>query len=1057
MNQWISTQLRSQAFYRWLQGGIIALMLAVSGLGLLALSRHEERMTATAGAALGLTASDMARAIDRFWYQLEEDAQALASTLGPGALDLRASAESLASLREASTIPRWIGVTDAQGRVLAATDAASVGQHDAGVEGFDVARAAKRSRVFVGRPASSGETPDGAEIGFAVPLSGKRGGFEGWVVMRLEPAAVDEQIRKAVEAAESRLAFVKETSRRLAYEVMTPEGLALLDSEPERQGRILAEALPILATGPGEPGGPEGRWGPGGQQGYIEHLHWNSRAPIVLGYAATAGPVGSTDAQWVALVWADRDLIVSPARLLGWQVGLAWSLIGLPGLGLLLWATGRLQRGHAQFHEESLRANKAEQSLSEREERTQMILDTALDALISIDQEGRIIDWNRQAVLIFGWSREEAIGRKLSNTIIPPQYQALLERGLRQFLDTGEASMLNRRVEVTACRRDGQEFPVELAVSPAKIGGQFVLSAFVRDITERKLRERRVAVQDTVTRVLSEGTTVAEAGTRLLQTLCESLEWELGALWLLDDHAQVLRLAEIRNRRAIGRAEFVKVCKRLEVRRGTGLPGRVWARGEPIWVQDVMRDPDLPRAEAAAMTGLHSAFAFPVRAGETVYGVLEFFSYSISAPSQDLLDMVSDIGLKVGQFVERKRAESALRETEELLRQSQKMEAIGRLAGGVAHDFNNLLTVISGYTELLLAQLGPQDHMRAEVEEIGRAGARAAALTGQLLAFSRRQARAPQMVDLNAVVVNMEHMLRRLLGEDIIDLTTVREPDLGKIEADAAHLDQVLMNLAVNARDAMPTGGKLTIETANVTVQSDAARRPGSVDPGDYVVLTITDTGYGMNEETLAQLFEPFFTTKDKGKGTGLGLSTVYGIVRQNGGHIEVQSQLGQGSTFKIYFPRLEREEHHQGGETPVSATKNTGETILVVEDEPGVRGLVRDMLRHRGYTVLEARDGINAQLVSKGHFGRIDLLLTDVVMPQKSGPEAAKELLDERPEMRVLYMSGYADHPLFSQGPLDKGKLLLQKPFTPGALVHKVREVLDMPIQDFKKSHLVS
>ncbi|MGD0988985.1 MAG: ATP-binding protein [Candidatus Sulfotelmatobacter sp.] len=385
------------------------------------------------------------------------------------------------------------------------------------------------------------------------------------------------------------------------------------------------------------------------------------------------------------------------------------------------------------------------------------------------------------------------------------------------------------------------------------------------------------------------------------------------------------------------------------------------------------------------------------------------------------------------------------RALEQQLRQSQKMEAVGRLAGGIAHDFNNLLMVISGYSEFLLDRLGPDPALRAPAQEIASASQRASSLTRQLLAFSRKQMMAPKILDLNALVTENLKMLTRVIGEDI-DLVMVPAPTLGAVRADAGQVDQVVMNLAVNARDAMPSGGKLTIETSNVTLDEEYARLHAPLSPGEYVMLAISDTGLGMDSETQSHIFEPFFTTKGP-KGTGLGLSTVYGIVKQSGGFVWVYSEVGKGTTFKIYFPRVP-----QIAETPalaipaeeVAATEPGTETILLAEDEANLRYLARQFLEKQGYKVLEAADGAAAMQIAVAHEGVIHLLLTDVIMPGMNGRELAQRISEIRPQTKVLYMSGYTENVIGHNGTLDAGVRLLQKPFTLRDLKSKVREVLD-------------
>src|ERR1700733_9128116 len=385
------------------------------------------------------------------------------------------------------------------------------------------------------------------------------------------------------------------------------------------------------------------------------------------------------------------------------------------------------------------------------------------------------------------------------------------------------------------------------------------------------------------------------------------------------------------------------------------------------------------------------------------------------------------------------------RALEQQLRQSQKMEAVGRLAGGIAHDFNNLLMVISGYSEFLLDRLGPDPALRGPAQEIAGASQRASSLTRQLLAFSRKQMLAPKILDLNGVVTENLKMLTRVIGEDI-DLVMVPASLLGAVRADAGQIDQVIMNLALNARDAMPAGGKLTIETSNVSLDEEYARFHAPLRPGDYVMLAISDTGFGMDSETQSHIFEPFFTTKGP-KGTGLGLFTVYGIVKQSGGYIWVYSEPGKGSTFKIYLPRVaETVESPAQIVVPadsVAAEPGT-ETILLVEDEANLRYLARQFLEKQGYRVIEAADGAVAMQIAVAHEGTIHLLLTDVIMPGMNGRELAQRVSEIRPNMKVLYMSGYTENVIGHNGVLDAGTRLLQKPFNLRDLKSIVREVID-------------
>ena len=410
---------------------------------------------------------------------------------------------------------------------------------------------------------------------------------------------------------------------------------------------------------------------------------------------------------------------------------------------------------------------------------------------------------------------------------------------------------------------------------------------------------------------------------------------------------------------------------------------------------------------------------------------------------ENLLDDPAVAGVVVNSrdITERREAEEELHESREQLLQAQKMEAVGRLAGGVAHDFNNLLTAIKGFTELLLLDLDRRDSRYPFAHEIQAAANRAASLTRQLLAFSRKQVLQPRVFDLNASVADMEKMLRRLIGEDV-ELVTRRHPELARIRADPGQVEQIILNLVVNARDAMPAGGRIEVVTRNETLTPEQAQRQGEVAAGDYAVLAVRDTGGGMSREVQRRIFEPFFTTKEQGRGTGLGLSTVYGIVQQSGGFVTVESAPGEGAEFRVHLPAAE-DDGLPAEASPVRLPTEGTETVLLVEDENAVRVLVRRVLDRMGYTVLEAEDGPTALRVMDQRGAPVDLLLTDVIMPGMSGRELADRLLESQPDLKVLFMSGYTDEAISQHGVLADGVSFLEKPFTPDLLLQRVREVL--------------
>jgi two-component system cell cycle sensor histidine kinase/response regulator CckA len=560
-------------------------------------------------------------------------------------------------------------------------------------------------------------------------------------------------------------------------------------------------------------------------------------------------------------------------------------------------------------------------------------------------------------------------------------------------------------------------------------------------VIERELSRsnRALRLQSELTQVLAEGATPAVT-VRLLQTIADALGAEVGELWRLDATRGMLRREGAWYRPDLDdRAVLDRATEGLRLPQGAGLAGEAWDTAQVEWFDDLGARLAPARAEAARALGLRSATVVPVITEDAVAGAVVLFHRSAARPPEDLLRLASDVGARLGLFIERTRNAEALRRAEEQLRQSQKMEAIGRLAGGIAHDFNNLLTVIGGHAQMLADELPAEIHARRDAEAIVTAAERAASLTAGLLAFSRKQVAHPRVLNLGDILRSMSRLLRRMVGEDV-PITIHVAPDVGHVLADASHVEQVLMNLAVNARDAMPDGGQLVFALENVDVGAATA---DTLPHGPYVLLTVSDTGVGMDPETRARLFEPFFTTKPVGKGTGLGLSTVYGIVKQSGGDIRVDSEPGRGTTFRIFLPRVEAPSDPQPDVAPDPLPRGS-ETVLLVEDEDPVRRLAVIVLGRLGYRVLEAPDAETAAAIFEAHAGLVDVLVTDVIMPGQSGPRLAERLRVARPDLRVLYVSGYAEEALEAPTGAASSTAFLAKPYTGAMLARKVRDVLD-------------
>ncbi|MES1178097.1 MAG: PAS domain S-box protein [Myxococcales bacterium] len=681
---------------------------------------------------------------------------------------------------------------------------------------------------------------------------------------------------------------------------------------------------------------------------------------------------------------------------------------------LILWTAQALRRS-------DLERTAAERRLQESEEHLAITLASIGDGVITTDLNGRITSLNPVAVVLTGWSPGAAAGQPLSEV-----FRVLDEDSFEPTVSTAERILSDGPVggltsHAVLVSRDGTRRPIADSAASIRdaLGAIRGVVLVFRDETEERNAERALLESEARFKHLAYsgilGIIIADLDGRIHE-MNDALLLMLGYT-RADFEAGLVKLPELtppewRAQDQLAIEQFKNV-------------GTVFAREKEYYRKDRSRVPVM--VGAATLEGSR-IIAFVLDLSE--------------------LKRAEQVGARAVASAERAsadrvRIEEALRQTEEQLRQSQKMEAIGTLAGSVAHDFNNLLSVIVSYADLLLTDVGAHSPLRADLEQIARAGQRAGDLTRQLLAFSRQQVLQPKLVNFNDAIASMAKMLRRLIGEHI-ELNVLHGPGLGMVFVDPTQIEQVVLNLVVNARDAMPRGGKLTIESGDVDLERSYANEHLGVEPGPYVMLSVSDTGTGMDRETQQRIFEPFFTTKERGKGTGLGLSTVFGIVKQSGGSIWVYSEPNEGSTFKVYLPRADARDQFQERFNAPPETLRGSETILLTEDDEQVRGLANAILTKHGYHVIEAPTGGDALLICEQYKGAIHLLLTDVVMPRIGGRQLWERLAPLRPGMKVLFMSGYTDDAIIHHGVLSSEFAFVQKPLMPAHLLTKLRSVLD-------------
>lgn len=728
------------------------------------------------------------------------------------------------------------------------------------------------------------------------------------------------------------------------------------------------------------------------------------------------------DAPVIVLTGLDNDVMAEKSLLQGAQDYLVKGRL-----------TGDALRRAIRY---AMGRHRVEQALRKSEERFQLTCLATRDGIWDWEIASGVTWFNEAYQSVYGPGTENVRGGHIPwADQIHREDQALLLTNLAQVLRSNQhhwtAEYRFRRVDGTYAYvidhgyilRDHEGHPYRMIGAKA-------------DITDRRQAETMHAVQLAVGLALEESASLSEAVPKILRTMCELQGWTLGALWLVHGQDKSLRCNTLWHQSSLPAQNFARIYQGLALRQGSGLAGQVWKTGDATLCPDILSEADSPILHAAREAGLHGGIAFPIHTGKEILGIMEFLTYERLRPSSSRLERASELGAMITQFLHRK-------DLERQLRQAQKMEALGRMAGGIAHDFNNLLTIINSWAELLTDETGQTSRTQRGVAQIREAGNKATALTRQLLAFTRHQIVERQPLNLNDRVTDIIELMKRVIGEDI-QLTLALDPTIGQIKADPGQIEQVVMNLVVNARDAMPQGGRLDLETKSVSIAHSDPLWPDPLTPGPYVTLAVRDTGCGMDADTAAHVFEPFFTTKELGKGTGLGLSTVYGIVRQSGGTVGIESEPGRGTTFTIYLPCIDEDSKSPRPAVQSSSITEPSETILLVEDNDMVRGLAQTVLTGQYHAVMVARTGEEAIQMVRERKGKISLLITDMVMPGMGGMQLATELRTLQPEIKIILTSGYSDRDESWLEKLDARTTFLPKPYTPDSLIKAVSTALN-------------